>query len=148
MQSLKNIDNLRRCKNAMKQKKSRLLRFYRNSQSCREWTRTTDLMSVCRPKPTSDCALPIELHGIPFYIHQRDHATQPLNIRVRLSVSLFLAFFREVNRSFQSLPPRCSRLFRSLLRHIPSAKPPCLSFGIGHRLSSAIPIPALRWVIF
>ena len=36
---------------------------------CRGRTRTTDLMPVCRSKPTSDCALPTELHGIPYIIY-------------------------------------------------------------------------------
>lgn len=40
------------------------------SESCRRRTRTADLMPVCRSKPTSDCALPTELHGIPYiFIH-------------------------------------------------------------------------------
>lgn len=51
MQSLKNLNSLRRCKNAMKQKMSRLLRFHRNQQSCRGWTRTTVLVLLASAPP-------------------------------------------------------------------------------------------------
>ena len=40
-------------------------------------TRTADLMPVCRSKPTSDCALPTELHGIPYIFIPHTSSWQP-----------------------------------------------------------------------
>ena len=71
MQSLKNLNNLRRCKNAMKQKKSSLLRFHRNQQSCRGWTRTTVLVLLASAPPGTRSTT--ELHGIPSFRLLRCH---------------------------------------------------------------------------
>ena len=109
---------------------------------CRSRHRTCDL----RVRP--DALAFTELYGIPFYIHQRDHATQPLNIRVRLSVSLFLAFFREVIVLFNP----CLKMLAPLQILVASylvSKTTLTSFGVESSIVSlSNAYPALRWIFF